>query len=197
MSSVISGFPSISNPPSKFFDVLTPGYGEDVIFPEVSMPIPFVVTNQVLDINVNQSTDVQAFVTNGSSPGNAISPQAKIMGGATLVKSFGPNMTEWLRNRINVAESLGAPYSGSLVLYVRPYMTKIQMVSLAQINGALGSEDVYGITIEPPTNTEYIGGDINNNFFTTWVFKTPLTVQYFLEDGSARYLTMTSQFSAN
>jgi hypothetical protein len=196
MSSVLSAFASSSAPPTKFFDILTGGYNENVIVDGYGLPIPFVVTNQVLDINVNQSTDVQAFVANGSTPGNNINFQGKVMGGASLVKSFGPNMTDWLRNHINSVESLGDPYSGQLVLYVRPFMTKVQIVDPIQGLGALNDESVYGITLEPPTSTEYIGGDLTNNFFTAWVFKTPMTIQYFI-GGAAKYLTMTSQFSAN
>lgn len=196
MSSVLSAF-AVTSSPTKFFDILTAGYTEYVIVDTYEFPIPFVVTNQILDINVNQSTDVQAFVTNGSTPTNNISFQGKAMGGARLVKSFGPNMTEWLRNRIDNIESLGAPYSGNLVLYVPPFMTKIQMAAPAQGLGPLNDENVYGVTTEAPTGTEYIGGDINNKYFTAWVFKTPMTVQYFLTDGSPKYITMTSQFSAN
>lgn len=198
MSSVLSSFPSIPSPATKFFDILTGAYQDDVITTDTYFfPIPFVVSNQVLDINVNQSSDVQAFVNNGTAPETIVNFQGKVMGGASLIKSFGPNMTEWLRNRINNIESLGSSYTGSLVLYVRPFMTKIQLVDIAQGAGPLNDESVYGVTTEAPTSTEYIGGGINNNFFTAWVFKTPMTVQYFLEDGSPKYITMTSQFSAN
>lgn len=199
MSSVLSGFASAYRSPTKFFDILTGGYDDNILVGGDSLPIPFVVANQVLDINVNQSSDVQAFVTNGTTPGTAITIQGKVMGGSSLVKSFGPNMTEWLRNRINNIESLGAAYSGTLVLYVRPFMTKVQLAAPAQGAGGapFNDESVYGVSTEAPTNTEYIGGDITNNFFTAWVFKTPMTVQYFLGDGTAKYITMTSQFSGN
>jgi hypothetical protein len=199
MSSVISGFASTPTLPTKFFDILTGSYEDDFIISgdTIAMPIPFVVNNQVLDINVNQSSDVQAFVDAGDSPGTAVLFQGKVMGGASLVKSFGPNMTTWLRNRIQVAESLGAAYSGPLTLYIRPFMTKIQLAAPRQGFGPLNDESVYGITTEAPTSTEYIGGATNDNFFTAWVFKTPMTVEYLQANGSPSYLTMTTQFSAN
>jgi hypothetical protein len=198
MTSLLSSYYPSPSPPTKFFDILTGSYDEDVLFPDpYSLPIPFVVTNQVLDINVNQSTDVQSFVTNGDTPGTAVAFQGKIMGGASLVKSFGANMTEWLRNRITVGEGLGSQYSGPLVLYVRPFMTKIQLAAPAQGLGPLNDEAVYGVTDEAPTSTEYIGGGTTNNFFTAWVFRTPMTVQYETASGGNKYITMTSQFSAN
>jgi hypothetical protein len=198
MSSVISSYASIQGPPTKFFDVLTGGYSDNFIIDGDSydMPIPFTVVNQVLDININQSSDIRAFVNVGDAPLTAISFQAKMMGGASLIKSFGPNMTTWLRNRIENVESLGDQYDGPLRLYVRPFMTKIQMASPRQGIAALNDESVYGVTTEPPTSTEYIGGGVNENFFTAWVFKTPMTVEYETTSGN-KYITMTSQFSAN
>jgi hypothetical protein len=76
-------------------------------------------------------------------------------------------------------------------------MTKIQMAAPAQGVGALNDEAVYGITTEAPTSTEYIGGGTSQNFYTAWVFKTPITIQYETAAGGYKYLTMTSQFTAN
>ncbi len=198
MSSVISSYASIQGPPTKFFDVLTGGYTDEVIINGniYDMPIPFTVVNQVLDININQSSYVRSFVNLGDTPTTAISFQAKMMGGASLIKGFGPSMTTWLRNHIQSIETLGAQYDGPLRLHVRPFMTKIQMAAPRQGIGALNDEAVYGVTTEPPTSTEYIGGGVNENFFTAWVFKTPMTVEYETTSGN-KYLTMTSQFTAN
>lgn len=197
MSSVLASFAPIAQPPTKFFDILTGVYTENLIAANYGLPIPFVVVNQILDINVAQSSDVQTFVTNGDTPGTGVSFQGKVMGGGSLVKSFGPNMTEWLRNRITNAEGLGSQYSGPLVLYVRPFMVKIQLAAQAQGANPLNDEAVYGITTEAPTQTEYIGGSPSNNFLTAWVFKTPMSVQYEDASGVSKYLTMTTQFSAN
>lgn len=199
MSSIHSAYAHISGPPTKFFDVLTGSYDDNFVVSgqTYQMPIPFTVSNQVLDINVNQSADALAFVNNGDTPSTAVSFQAKVMGGASLIKSFGENMTTWLRNRIQNAEGLGAPYAGPLTIYVRPFMTKIQVAAPRQGDSPLNDESVYGITTEAPTSTEYIGGGTTQNFYTAWVFKTPMTVQFESAAGGYQYLTMTSQFSAN
>jgi hypothetical protein len=197
MSSVLSSYPGIPQPPTKFFDILTGSYEENIIVPTDFLPIPFVVNNQVLDINVNQSADVQTFVNNGTAPDNIITYQGKVMGGASLIKSFGPNMTTYLRNLINNIESLGSAYTGPLVLYVRPFMTKIQIAQPAFGQEPLNDEAVYGVTTEAPTQTEYIGGSSESNFLTAWVFKTPMTIQYVAPAGNYKYITMTTQFSAN
>lgn len=197
MSSVLRFYPRIPGPATKFFDILSPGYTENVIVAGYDLPIPFIVNNQVLDINIKQSTDVENFVNGGDTPGNAINFQGKVMGGASLIKSFGPSMTTWLRNRITNEEGLASQYTGPLNLYVQPFMTRIQIAAPAQGVSPLNDEAVYGITTEAPTSPEYVGGDVTNDFFACWVFRTPMTVQYIDATGTPKYLTMTSQFSAN
>ena len=196
MSSVLRSYAQIAKPPTMFFDILTGSYSETVIASN-DLPIPFTVTNAVLDINTEQSTDVESFVNNGNLPGTAVSYQGKVLGGATPISSFGTNMTTWLRARIQNIESLGSPYGGPLNLYVRPLMVKIQLASQAYGQESMNDESVYGETSEPPTSTQYVGGAPSNDYLSAWVFKTPMTVQYVTESGGFSYITMTSQFSAN
>lgn len=199
MSSVLSYYNKPKAPPSKFFDVLTGAYSDSFVISgnTYDMPIPFVVANQVLDINVNQSPDVQTFVDGGNTPSTAVNFQAKMMGGSSLVDALGPNMIAWLKNRIENEESLGSEYTGPLNLYVKPFMTKIQLAAPQQGISPLNDESVYGITTEAPTSSEYIGGNFENNYYTAWVFKSPITIQYVGVSGEFKYLTMTSQFTAN
>jgi hypothetical protein len=199
MSSVTSSYASIPGPASKFFDIITASYTDTYVMSgdSIDVPIPFVVSNQVLEINVNQSPDALAFVNDGLEPLSNVTFQAKMMGGASLIKGFGPNMTTYLRNLINTIETLGSQYSGPLVLYVRPFMTKIQLPAPKQGALVFDEQTAYGVTTEPPTSTEYIGGGTSQNFYTAWVFKTPMTIQYTTASGNFKYITMTSQFSGD
>ena len=199
MTSLQRFYPTIQGPATKFTDIITGGYSDDyfVTGETIDLPIPFTVSNQVLDININQSIDIATFVNNGSIPLDNTEVQAKVMGGGSLIKSFGTNMTLWLRNRIRNQESLGSQYAGPLTLYVRPFMTKIQMAQPGIGVGALLENTTYGISTQPPTSTEYIGGGLSQNFYTTWIFKTPMTVQYETASGGNKYLTMTSQLSGD
>jgi hypothetical protein len=199
MTSVLSAFAEIHKLPTKFFALITPSYEDSIIVPGETMdiPIPFVVVNQVLDINVNQSSDVQLFVDNGNEPLEYSNLQAKAAGGASLIKSLGPNMTTYLRNWINSVETLGTAYTGSLVIHIQPFMTKVQMVNPSLgINGegAFQRDSSWGITTEAPVSGEYIGGGPANNYFTAWVFKTPMTIRYEVA-GGYKYITMTTQFA--
>jgi hypothetical protein len=203
MSSVVSAFSEIHRTPTKFVSLITPSYIDSVIVPriptpiEIELPIPFTVNNQVLDINVNQSSDIQLFVNNGTEPTDQSNLQAKAVGGASLINSFGTNMTKYLRNWINNIETLGAAYTGPLVLYIQPFMTKVQMANPSfGINnvGIFDRDRSWGITTEAPVSGEYIGGGPTNNYFTAWIFKTPMTIQYQV-GGQYKYITMTSQFA--
>ena len=199
MSSVVSAFAEIHRPPTKFFALITPSYDDTVIVTgeTIYLPIPFTVNNQVLDINVNQSSDIQLFVTNGTAPTDQSNLQAKAAGGASLIKSFGPNMITYLRNWIDNIETLGAAYTGPLVLYIQPFMTKVQMANPSfgiNSEGAFERDRSWGITTEAPVSGEYIGGGSTNNYFTAWVFKTPMTIQYQV-GGVYKYITMTTQFA--
>jgi hypothetical protein len=200
MSSVQSGFARIDKPPTKFSALITPSYDDNTIVTGATIrtPIPFTVVNQELDINVNQSTVIQTFVNNGTAPQDQASIQGKAFGGVKTITSFGPNMTNYLRNWINNIETLGAAYTGPLVLYIQPSMTKVQLANpkFAIPNaGAFERDRSWGISTEAPVSTEYTGGGPNDNFFTAWIFKTPMTVQYVTAAGGFKYITMTSQFA--
>lgn len=199
MSSVQSAYATIHKPPTKFSSLITPSYDDAVIVTgqTIRLPIPFTVVNQVLDINVDQSSDIQTVVTNGTAPDDQSSLQGKAFGGASLIISFGANMTTYLRNWINNIESLGAAYTGPLVLYIQPFMTKVQMANPSfgiTASGAFRRDRSWGITTQPPISGEYIGGSPANNYFTAWIFKTPITIQYEVA-GGYKYITMTSQFA--
>ena len=198
MSSVRSAYAEVKLP-TKFSSLITPSYADSVIVTgaTINMPIPFTVANQVLDINVAQSADIQTFVTNGNNPIDQSGIQGKLFGGAKIITSFGPNMTTYLRNWINTIETLGTAYTGPLVLYVQPVMSRVQLANpvFAISDAPFESNESWGVTTEAPTGTEYTGGGTTNNFFTTFVFKTPMTIRYVTAAGGFKYITMTSQFS--
>ena len=200
MSSVISAIARIDKPPTKFSALITPSYEDTVIVTgqTIRLPIPFTVANQVLDINVNQSSVIQTVVTNGTEPTDQSSLQGKAFGGASLIISLGANMTTYLRNWINGIETLGAAYTGPLVLFIQPFMTKVQMASPSFGIGNAGPferDRSWGITTQAPVSTEYISGGPADNYYTAWIFKTPMTVRYVTAAGAFKYITMTSQFA--
>lgn len=190
MTSVQSGFSQIFRGHTKFHAFITPTYDN---INEDETPIPFIVNNQVLDINID-NTEVSNFISNGSIPADNPRMQGKLMGGGSLVNALGPNMTTWLRNRITNEESLLSTYTGPLNIYIAPFMTRIQSVPYDQ-QPTFTSENAYGISSAAPTSTGYVGGGPTDNYLSLWIFKTPLTVQYVAADSSFKYLSLTSQIS--
>jgi hypothetical protein len=199
MSSVSATFATTYRLPTKFSALITPSYTDSTLVDgvgSIDVPIPFTVVNQVLDINVNQSADIQTFVNNGTAPEDFANIQGKAFGGTKLVMSLGANMTTYLGNWIDNIESIGSAYTGPLVLYIQPVMTKVQLVNpkFATSNGAFERDRSWGITTQAPVSTEYTGGESTNNFYTAWIFKTPMTIRYEVT-GAYKYITMTSQFA--
>jgi hypothetical protein len=203
MSSVQSAYAEVKLP-TKFSSLITPSYTDNVIVTgkSIDIPIPFTAANGVLDINVSQSSVIQAFVDAGTAPEDYAEIQGKWFGGAKVITSFGPNMTTYLRNWINTIETIGAAYAGPLVLYIQPVMTRVQLANPSfAINdsrpdgGPFQRDSSWGVTTEAPTGTEYTGGGTANKFFTTFIFKTPMTVRYVAPAGGFKYITMTSQFA--
>jgi hypothetical protein len=204
MSSIQAAFAEAPKLPTKFSALITPTYDDTTLVTgeTIEMPIPFTVVNGVLDINVGQSSVIQTFVSAGTPPQSEASIQGKAFGGVKVITSLGPNMTTYLRNWIENIEDLDSAYAGPLVLYIQPVMTKVQLANPRFAippaegvdGGAFVSYRSWGVTTEAPVSTEYTGGGLANNFFTAFVFKTPMTVQYVIA-GGYKYITMTSQFS--
>jgi hypothetical protein len=190
-----SAFRTIAVPvkDGKFDNISTPSYwdsrfgGDDEDGPFT--PLPFTVVNGVLDIAITSSS-VQTFINDGNEPEDDTEFQVKQMGGRRLITSLGSNFTTYLRNRIDNIDSLGSPYSGELVIVVKPVMTKIQLAQPGQVQG-LTFENVYGVNDYPPTSDEYVGGDESNKYFTSWVFFKPLTVRFVSSDSATGYKYMT------
>jgi hypothetical protein len=179
----------------KFDNISTPCYYDNDLGDDT--PIPFTVVNGVLDIAINNSS-IETFINDGNEPQDDTEFQVKQMGGRRLITSLGSNFTTYLRNRIDNIDSLGSPYSGELVIFVKPVMTKIQLAQPGEVQG-LTFENVYGVNDYPPTSDEYIGGDESNKYFTSWVFFKPLTVR-FVSSGSAtgyKYMTFSTHYDGD
>lgn len=197
MSSVLSYYNKPVSVPSKYTNISTPSYFDNSVGGGQDIPIPFVVVNQTLDINITNS-EVQTFIANGNSPNDESEYQAQLMGGKTLVTELGANFIAYLNNLIQNNDSLGSPYSGPLVVYVNPVMTKAQIAQPGNVN-ALQFENVYGVNDQPPTSDNYVGGDFSNNYFTSYVFYSPLTIRYESSASTTgyRYITFTTHYDGN
>jgi len=164
--------------------------------------IPFIYNKGVLDINLQDGVNM-LLTTTGGGIGEGYtgytSRMVKMMGGAGVVTSLGPNFTTWIRKVIAAEYSLGPTYTGTLSIQVAPVMTKVQQNFPGPTqSAALHSQRAIQISNEPPESDEYIvAGDKYNKFFSVWVFRSPLTVKFIdPSDGDAiKFVTLQTQFT--
>lgn len=180
---------------NKFDNISTPSYNDNVL--GYSVPLPFVVSNQTLDILITNN-DVQNFVNNGSTPDDDTKFQAKQMGGFSNILALGPTFVTYLRNLIRQIDSLGSAYAGPLSIYTNPVMTKVQIAQPNNVQG-LTFENVFGVNEQPPSSDEYVGGNDANNYFASWVFVKPLTVKYTSSASATgfKYLTFSTHYDGD
>lgn len=193
MSSVLRSVASRVVKNNKFDNISTPCYPDSGLGNGV--PIPFTVDNGILDIQIT-NTSVQNFVDSGDAPDDDTEYQAKMMGGQRLIRGIGSTLETYLRNRI--AGNIGGAYTGAIDLFIQPVMTKIQLAQPNNVQG-LTFENVYGVNDYPPTSDEYVGGIESNNYFTSWVFKTPMTIRYVtnLSSTGYRYMTFSTHYDGD
>jgi hypothetical protein len=193
MSSLLRGHGVISET-TKFHHIKTVGYYNDIAGSE--FPVPFKYETGVLDINLEDDVESQ-LIENETAGTKYIEGLAKSMGGVGLVQRLGPNFIRWLNNW--VASFYGDnSVIDTFEVFVPATVTKVQVTDENSdeydvLENDI-SDDPWGISRYAPSSDGYVRGHGGNNFHTCWVFKTPLTIRFYL-DGDARYLTYNTVFA--
>lgn len=178
MTSVQTEFQA-PEPYTKFFTLQTLCYDDNTEFDY--LPVPFSVENGVLDIVITNS-DVQDFVNSGGYE-RYCDTKVTSMGGRTLVQSLGPNMITWLQNYTSA--------EGPFTIVVAPTMVKVQPRGVDSDYDALRYWRNTSFHTRIPTGDEYImAGTPTGQYYSTWVFDTPLTISF--EGEGTQYLTLNS-----
>jgi hypothetical protein len=168
----------------RFVKVESPSYNNGyntVLF-------PFTYSNQVLDITYagNNFKSVMVDEINESPSGEA-SLSISMLGGLNLATSLGPNFKAYIRSWRSGTIDAGSP----IEVVVAPQMIRAQEASFGNISSSSGNS--WKITISQPTGDNYITGDSNNKYRTTYIFKTPLTFSI-VESGEKKYITFKTVF---
>lgn len=172
-------------PFTKFFEVQTLSYRDNEV--DGDMPLPFSVTDGVLDIVVTNS-DVQDFINNGNY-NRSVNTKCTTMGGRTLVTAVGPNIKTWLDNYLSVDDV------NSITLTIPSTMVKIQPRGTDYSSDPLYHRTNTQFHDVLPSGDEYImGGNTASSFLSTWVFDSPMTLSY-LSGGNVVYVTFSSVFN--
>ena len=215
MTSVLRGFRDVKTGLSKFTNILTPAYSDDNIGGD-DVPIPFIVTDGVLDINIQDNVQ-EDCIDEGAYPNNLGSEypdfQVRQLGNLQNVTSLGPKFIEWIRNVITYSERDSnsppyTPYTGPISLITKPVMIDVQYTtdnniydsSFNNFSSTLYHEVVFANSSNAPSGDNYITGAPSNNYRKVSVFKTPLTISYdstFLTPGQKRYITLNTLFDGD
>lgn len=184
MSSIGSSFVKRQEELSRFIKLESPCYDDS----NINRLFPFIFINGMLDITYEGNSFKATMVDiTGVSPNNQTDTMIYIMGGPRLVTSIGQNFKAYIRAWLTGTIDEGSPIG----LYQPCQIIRVQEADLNNIT-AIGSE-TYLISEIPPVSDFFTAGVPSNNYYTTFVFKTPLTVT-FVEDGITKYLTFRTVF---
>jgi hypothetical protein len=167
------------------------------------LPIPFTVSDGVLDIAV-QDNVLADLLTPGQITGDSVigdgfrnepSIQASVMGGLSPVSSLGSNMVIFLKNFIAAYTNVdAADYNlvTNIEIYNAPTMTKIRFNSI-------GQDDAWEFSSTAPVRTtpNPVSGNSSNNYRVVWIFKSPLVISYKFDGSDTRYLTFASALDSD
>lgn len=150
---------------------------------DVNVLFPFTCVNQTLDITYSGNNFKEQMVdVLNEAPNAETDTTISIMGAPRLVTALGENFKEYIR-----AWRSGSIDSGSPIeVHVPAQVLRVQEASLGNVTANSG--EAYLISNYAPTGDNYVTGSVQNNYQTTYVFKTPLTFTV-VEGGVTRYIT--------
>jgi len=160
-------------------------------------PIPFTVSNGVLDIAVQDNVTIDLLTSTQADFTDDFNEQpnfqASVMGGNSPVSSFGPNMLTFLKNFIANHYTNADNYNlvTNIEIYNAPTMTKLRINDIPE-------ESTYYFSNEAPVKTtpDPVSGNASNNYRVVWIFKSPLVISFKYDESDTRYLTFTSAFDS-
>jgi hypothetical protein len=169
-------------------NVITPTYtvGDNYL----AVPFTFNKQGGVLDFDFSggftAATDINRT--------NTIFIQGSTFTALRMVNSLGSNFVAWCENAANHLDEQAAD-AGSVVLYSRPVVVRANQLAI----NLQPDENVeaFGAGFTTPINFELAAGSLStNDYYTTYLFRTPLVIQYTVS-GATKYAVFTTQFEGN
>lgn len=149
---------------------------DDVLF-------PFSYLNGVLDITYSGNDFEQIMVdVTGKVPRSETDVSIRMMGGTFLVTSLGENFKNYIRAWRSSTIDADSPIN----VYTSPQIVRVQQASRFNINS--NNNNSYLISDQAPAGDTYPTGSVENNYQTTFIFKTPLTFTIY-ESGVLQFIT--------
>jgi hypothetical protein len=176
MSSVFRAYAVRKEGLTRFLKPESPSYnnGTNVVL------FPFSYSNGLLDISYsgNNFKSIMVDVRN-VEPDTETDLTVSLMSGPHLVTSLGENFKDYIRAWRNTTIAANSP----IQIHIAPQMMRVQETTVSA-----SSSDSYTISTDAPVSDRYINGSTANNYNTTYIFKTPLTISI-VEGGVVKYIT--------
>lgn len=149
---------------------------------------PFELVNGQLNISYSGNSFKTLNVDiSGVAPDNESDTSIQVMGGPRMVTSLGNNFKDYIRAWRNDTIDAGSP----IELYQPCQVLRVRETAFRIIDA--DNDDSYKISTVAPTGDGYTDGGEANNYYTTFVFKTPLTFTI-VESGVTKYITFSTYF---
>jgi hypothetical protein len=183
---------------TKFHKIESPCYydsdlDEDILF-------PFVFSNSTLDITYEGNNFKSRMIdVSEREPESESRTMVEIIGGPYLVQSIGDNFKEYIRSWRMKFYVPNTP----IELYIKPQILRVKQADIINLRSSASTS--VRITDTPPINDTFTMGSDINNYFSSFIFKTPmvLSIQEFVPDKdteeptpttSIRYIIFKSDF---
>jgi hypothetical protein len=112
------------------------------------------------------------------------------MGGARVVLSIGVSLKRFIAQWIEQKKDVLDTYESRVSLYTSGcVVSKVQQYFLDNNAGPENAGCAYISTTAPPSGDNFVQGEPENNYETSYLFKTPLVIKYIKEDGNVVYTT--------
>jgi hypothetical protein len=168
-------------------NVVTPTYYSDGN--DIAVPFTFNKQGGILDFDF--SGDFSASTSISSN--NTIFVQGSSFTALRVVNKLGPNFIAWCEDSNNNLDGSAAD-TGSVVLHNTPVVVRANQLAIDLEPNSINS---FEAGIDNPVNFELsAGSDTTNNYYTTYLFRTPLVIEYKV-GGVKKYAIFNTQFEGN
>jgi len=199
MSSVTRSITSTKNLPFNTYvsgpTYINPSFNTIATIPSLLFPFNY-LKNGMLELVPD---DAFRSIQEGSHffPGYNNFHPVRLLGGHNIVTSIGPELINYITIIYNNKYASAGGVS-SVTVYQPGVVTKVQTLDVLNIGSSLFPDNAdptdaqSGDSSRPP-NATYTMGESSNNWYTTYVFESPLTLKIsFNTPGNARYFTFKS-----
>ena len=187
MTSAFRTYSTIQKLPTEPVLLITAYYSLQIVQegPTTYQIFPFTYNNGTLDIALVNNFKADYIDTPGKKPEDtSCTPvhRYRLLGGNGIVTKLGTNFINYIR------AAWILPEDSSVSVFQRCIMTKVQEME-EQDDGTMFTEQGFYESPTPPISDGYITNQ--ENFGTSWIFKTPLTISI-VSGGIKSYITFAT-----